>query len=153
MLVSSKYYPSDEHEEMEERTEGPAWTSLHSKLLLVPGSEYEMTDRNGWHSVRPLGAPSDSLMVVGPLYKPRVEMPHAPIEKQQPLSPKRFTELFNMWHQRVHDMLDRIDAPVECENCPWVGRVSELHDCAEIYASKSKCPECGSLDVRAKGRR
>ncbi len=153
MQVSSRFFPSDAYEESEQIRNGPAWTDIHSNIILVPGSEYEMTSRHGWHSVRPLNAPSDSLMVIGPLYEPRVVMPHVPIDKQQPLSPERFAELFDVWRQRVHDIADQTDAPVECENCPWTGRESDLHACAELIASRSKCPECGSYDVYPKGRR
>ena len=32
-------------------------------VLLTSGSSYEMIDPNGWHSVRPIGGPSLSLMV------------------------------------------------------------------------------------------
>jgi len=36
-----------------------------AKETLVGGFAYEMTDENAWHSVRPLGRPSMSLMVTG----------------------------------------------------------------------------------------
>lgn len=71
-----------------------------SRSILGPGSEYEMANRDAWHSVKPLGHPSDSIMVVGPLYDPPVEMPSPPIEKQEPLSEERFNELFNEWKTR-----------------------------------------------------
>lgn len=35
------------------------------KTVLAPGSTYEMTDPDGWHSVRPIGGPVISLMVTG----------------------------------------------------------------------------------------
>lgn len=45
-------------------------TDLNAKLniatiILSPGSYYEMTDIDSWHSVRPLGGPVMSLMVTG----------------------------------------------------------------------------------------
>jgi len=75
-------------------------TTLVTETLAV-GSRYEMTNRHAYHSVRPFGNPSDSIMVTGPLYKPRVVMPHVPIKKQQPLSSERFTELFEEWKTRI----------------------------------------------------
>lgn len=75
--------------------------NLHtlSTGVLAAGSEYEMTNRMSWHSVRPLDYHSDSIMVIGPLYKPSVRMPSPPTEKQGPLSPERFDELFREWHE------------------------------------------------------
>ncbi|MDP3727192.1 MAG: hypothetical protein Q8R35_00975 [bacterium] len=35
------------------------------RLVLGPGSEYEMIDPDGWHFVRPLAGPTMSLMVAG----------------------------------------------------------------------------------------
>lgn len=84
----------------------PGWqepstpTTLVTQLL-TEGSEYEMTNPRTWHSVRPLEGPSDSIMVTGPLYVPKVKMPSSPLEKQEPLSPERFDELFLMWKERV----------------------------------------------------
>jgi hypothetical protein len=153
MGVSSYFYPSDESEKLEEVTEGPAWTDCHAKILMVPGSEYEMRSRDGWHYVRPLDAPSDSIMVSGPIYEPRVKMPHLPITKQGPLAPKRFDELFDMWKHRVHDMADRRDPPVECGTCGWEGRHSELAS-YEGESPYSRCPKCWDEDqVFSKGRR
>ena len=43
----------------EAETEPP----IAARLILGAGSEYEMTDPNAWHYVRPLNAPSISLMV------------------------------------------------------------------------------------------
>lgn len=36
-----------------------------AKIIFGVGSEYEMTDPNGWHYVRPLGEPTMSLMITG----------------------------------------------------------------------------------------
>lgn len=36
-----------------------------AKIILGAGSEYEMTDLNGWHYVRPLNVPTMSLIVTG----------------------------------------------------------------------------------------
>lgn len=151
MGTAGTYFPDPDSTEPEEHE--PAWDAIHAKVFLGPGSEYEMTEPQGWHYVRPLGAPSDSLMVIGPLYEPRVVMPHVPIDKQQPLSPERFAELFDMWKQRVYDIADQRDAPVDCNDCNWTGRVSQLRPCRKIIADHVKCPNCGSADVHPKGRR
>jgi len=37
------------------------------KLILPKGTVYEMTDRDAWHSVRPLDRPCCTLMVTGKL--------------------------------------------------------------------------------------
>lgn len=34
-------------------------------VILTPGSSYEMTDPDGWHSVNPIDTPTLSLMVIG----------------------------------------------------------------------------------------
>ncbi len=36
-----------------------------ARVILIPGSEYEMTHPDGWHYVRPIDRPSLSLMVAG----------------------------------------------------------------------------------------
>jgi hypothetical protein len=38
---------------------------IAARILLRAGSEYEMTDPNGWHYVRPLDRPTMSLMIAG----------------------------------------------------------------------------------------
>lgn len=60
---------------------------IAATTVLTAGSSYEMIDPNAWHLVRPLGAPSLSLMVVGLSW-----MEHHPGEKRpstelKPLSP------------------------------------------------------------------
>lgn len=112
--------------------------------VLRAGSSYEMTNREAWHSVRPLEGPSDSIMLVGPLYDPPVEMPSPPTEKQGPLAPERFDELINRWH-------DRIDEPVRCGGCGWKGRYSELEcfrheDGRPAEMVHVRCPECFDED-------
>jgi len=71
-----------------------------SRAILVGGAEYEMVNRDAWHSVRPVVGPSDSIMITGPLHQPRVEMPNLPKKKQDALSPERFDELFAVWQAR-----------------------------------------------------
>lgn len=122
---------------------GTAGTVL-VKEVLVPGSEYQMMTRQTWHSVRPLDGPSDSIMLVGEPYKPPVEMPLPPAEKQGPLVPERFEELMAEWH-------DRFDAPVECGTCGWQGRHSELacyrdDDGAPVEMEHARCPNCFDED-------
>ena len=96
MGISGEYLSEDyEHPGM-----GPAWTSQHAKVVLHPGCEYEMTERHGWHYVRPIDRVSDSIMITGPLYEPRVQMPSPPAKKQEALSPERLEELFAVWKAR-----------------------------------------------------
>jgi hypothetical protein len=105
--------------------------------ILPAGAEYEMVDRFAWHSVRPLGVPSDSIMVIGPLFKPPVDMPEPPKEKQGALSPERFAELFDEWKERIMDYADQRNPPVECGTCGWQGREQDLShftDEDQIYA-------------------
>lgn len=96
MGVSSTFHPEDDGEH-----EGPAWTSEHAAVLAAPNTCYEMTDRNGWHFVCPVGAPAWSVMVTGPLYDPPVEMPTPPSKPQKPLTAERFNELFAEWRRLV----------------------------------------------------
>lgn len=72
------------------------------KSVLVAGCEYEMRC-DAWHSVRPLHGPSDSVMVTGQPFIPKVEMPLPPPKKQGPLSPERFNELFDTWSVRFRE--------------------------------------------------
>jgi hypothetical protein len=104
------------------------------RSILTAGCSYEMTHPHAWHSVRPLGGPSDSIMVVGPLYAPAPTMPSPPTEKQGPLLQERFDALFEMWH----DLLDR---RVECHGCGWEGRRSHLAHFA-VESPYARCPEC-----------
>jgi hypothetical protein len=112
--------------------------------ILRAGSDYEMIKPMAWHSVRPLGGPSDSIMIVGEPHKVPIIMPSPPTEKQGPLSPERFDELFAEWH-------DRIDKPVECHTCGWEGRHSDLA-CFEdeggnpIEQRYARCPKCMDED-------
>jgi hypothetical protein len=78
-------------------------TATHelTTAILHPGTEYEMVTPTVWHSVRPLDGPSDSIMVTAAPYEPRVQMPSPPAEKQGPLSPERFDELFAEWKERL----------------------------------------------------
>lgn len=60
-------------------------------ILAGPGTIYAMTERDCWHSVRPISGPSYSLMVAG---KPwGREMPRAEHPPQGPLAPERRDEL------------------------------------------------------------
>jgi hypothetical protein len=59
-----------------------------SRIILTPGSEYEMTDPNTAHNVSPLGGkPVFSIMVTGSVY-PNMDIPkkEIPSDKNQPLS-------------------------------------------------------------------
>lgn len=59
-----------------------------ARMILGPGSEYEMTDPNGWHFVRPIEKPTMSLMVAGRPWdrsSPKSDKPlkSLPLERQQ----------------------------------------------------------------------
>jgi hypothetical protein len=45
---------------------GEAAPPIAARLIVSGGMEYEMTDRDGWHAVRPIGGPAMTVMVVGP---------------------------------------------------------------------------------------
>jgi hypothetical protein len=140
MRVSSLFHDEDGQYEQE----GPAWTSEHVRLVLGAGSEYEMIDRNGWHSVRPLDKPSDSVMVTGPVYEPKIRMPLMPPTKQEPLEPTEFDALFGEWR-------DRLDPPVECGTCGWRGRRDELECYRDdhgrpVEQEYVRCPHCFDED-------
>ena len=38
---------------------------IAARIIMGAGSEYEMTDPNGWHYVRPIDTPTISLMIAG----------------------------------------------------------------------------------------
>ena len=59
-------------------------------LILGPGSEYEMTDPDAWHYVRPLETPSLSLMVTG---KPWERPAPKSDKKLGPLEPEAVQEI------------------------------------------------------------
>lgn len=71
------------------------------RTILSPGSEYEMTEPDAWHVVRPLDEPVDSIMVTGAPYSPRVAMPSPPSTPQGPLTADRVEELREVWLQRL----------------------------------------------------
>lgn len=56
-------------------------------ILAGPGTTYAMTDRDAWHSVRPLDRPSYSVMLAGRPWGR--EMPRADHPPQGPLAPSR----------------------------------------------------------------
>lgn len=45
--------------------EGESQPPVASRLVLPTGSLYEMTEKNSWHAVAPLGEPAWSIMVTG----------------------------------------------------------------------------------------
>jgi len=67
--------------------------------LLIAGNNfrYEMTDPHAWHYVRPLGAPTLSLMVTGAPWQPSA--PKSRPELQE-LTPAQKTRLLNAFRQR-----------------------------------------------------
>lgn len=72
-------------------------TAALSRMVLAAGSEYEMVNPATWHVVRPLDAPSLSVMLVGPPYRqdagevPTIAKPEA---RQPGLTPAVRAELF-----------------------------------------------------------
>ncbi len=67
---------------------------IAARLILGAGSEYEMTDPDSWHYVRPLEEPTLSLMVAGQPWNresPKSEKPLGP------LFPRKVDELFEFF--------------------------------------------------------
>ena len=62
-------------------------------IMLNSGSSYEMVDPDGWHSVRPIGFESRSIMVNGPSWNR--PMPKVPQRKLNPLSDERKLAILN----------------------------------------------------------
>ena len=62
-----------------------------SRLVLAAGSRYEMTDKDAWHDVTPIGEPVLSVMLSGPPWGR--EMPIVPTTPQSPLSPEALAAL------------------------------------------------------------
>jgi len=100
-VVSGQYEHQLSHLDTGSPGPSPAHGPVLCRAVLSAGDEYEMTEPSGWHSVRPVAGPSDSVMVTGPLYADPVQMPSPPTEKQGPLSAERFNELFEQWRERV----------------------------------------------------
>lgn len=65
---------------------------MASTIVLAPGSKYEMLDHAGMHSVKPIGMPSHSIMVIGKpwqtIHKPTKQSPNSldPVVKQELLN-------------------------------------------------------------------
>lgn len=70
--------------------EGQEKPPVASRLILPSESYYEMKDKNAWHSVRPIGSPSLSLMVTG-----------KPWERWSPKSDRKMRELTEGEKQRL----------------------------------------------------
>lgn len=77
-----------------------------ANLVLPAGSIYEMLDPYAWHAVRPIGGPSDSIMVIDQPYA----LPQAPLvvprTKQGPLSVERATTLLAEWSNAAAGLVD-----------------------------------------------
>lgn len=70
---------------------GIARPPIACRVIATAGSRYEMTDRDSWHSVQPLDAPSLSVMLSGPPWERA--MPVEPAAPQAELSPIELREL------------------------------------------------------------
>jgi hypothetical protein len=65
---------------------GDATPPVAARLIAGPGLEYEMTDPDAWHYVRPLDGVALSLMVTGPPWDrtaPRSEHPLHPLDDER----------------------------------------------------------------------
>ena len=67
---------------------------ITERRVLVPGSEYEMTDPNEWHYVRPIGGPAWSLMISGQLWNRPYPKPEKPLNA---LTAKQKEEMFRFF--------------------------------------------------------
>lgn len=63
-------------------------------VILDAPSEYEMIDKSGWHSVKPIGCPSLSVMVTGPKWNRWIPKPEM---KLHPLSDETKSELLTQF--------------------------------------------------------
>lgn len=68
-----------------------------SRLVLSEGSSYEMAHPDAWHAVSPIGAPSHSLMVTGPLWDRPAHKPERPLG---PLEPAKAEALMAFFKRR-----------------------------------------------------
>lgn len=75
--------------------EGIEPPSVACKVILTPGSYYEMTNKNGWHGVRPIENPCYTVMISGSPWNR--EMPEEPKTKQGPLPPERVREILTQF--------------------------------------------------------
>jgi len=69
---------------------------IAAHIVMGAGSEYQMTDPDGWHSVRPIGDPTLSLMITGKpwdRYSPKSE------KVLNPLPQKEKGELFKFFRE------------------------------------------------------
>jgi hypothetical protein len=69
-----------------------------ARLIASGAFEYEMTDPNAWHSVRPIGAPAMTVMVTGPRWdRPPSQSDRLPtLREDKPPSPLSAAELVAM---------------------------------------------------------
>lgn len=61
------------------------------KLILPAKTQYEMTEKDGWHYVRPIGGPAWTLMITGNLNGR--EMPVEPKQKLRPLTREEISDM------------------------------------------------------------
>ena len=67
---------------------------IAARLMLGAGSEYEMTDPDGWHYVRPLSVPSISLMVTGKPWARILPKSDKPLSELAPEKRREILEFF-----------------------------------------------------------
>lgn len=63
-----------------------------AKIILAPGSTYEMVEPNGWHSVNPLMMPVMSIMVIGKPWNPNLNKKNLQLK---PLTKEVSEEILN----------------------------------------------------------
>lgn len=71
--------------------EGIVAPPVCARAIMIAGASYEMTDRDAWHDVRPLGGPVLTVMLSGTPWQR--EMPVEPAVSQRALSPEAIVEL------------------------------------------------------------
>jgi hypothetical protein len=73
---------------------------VYATITLAAGSEYEMIDKLGMHSVKPVAVPSLSVMITGEPWKwiGKDPTPHPPTTLN-PLSPEAKGDLLNIFRQ------------------------------------------------------
>ena len=69
------------------------YPNIVNSVFLNAGSFYEMVNQDGWHSVRPLGTPSLSVMINGPSWNR--PMPKVPQKELFPLRETRMMEVLD----------------------------------------------------------
>lgn len=73
---------------------------IDCKLILGPGSCYEMTEPDGWHYINPINGPVYSLMVTGDKFER--QMPVEPNKKFRELTEDEMNDMLNVLKKYYH---------------------------------------------------